>query len=273
MTDLEKLTYQYQGFKEQPNLWLENSFFDYPQIDIPFSKTLDLSAIDTTKHHRLGKLVEVFYQKNLEALPNYTPLANNLQLQINKHQTIGELDFICNTPNGIHHIELTCKFYLYKTDIPHEIDRWIGPNLRDSFVKKLDKLKEKQFPKLYHQVTQKLLNSLAIPIDEIQQSVHFKAQLYIPFNLKNHLFPYINNNCIKGYYISYKEIEDLSPLALYHVPIKQDWLIDPKYNKDWISLTEAKPIILEQIAVQHSPLVWIKRDDIYERIFITFWER
>ncbi|MGY6648454.1 DUF1853 family protein [Wenyingzhuangia sp. IMCC45574] len=271
MTSNEKITYQYQGFKNQPNLWLDNSFFDYPQIDIPFCETLDLSDIDSTKHHRLGKLVEIFYQKNIESLPNYTPLANNLQIQIDKHQTIGELDFICNTPTGIQHIELTCKFYLYKTDIPYEIDRWVGPNLRDSFVKKLTKLKEKQFPKLYHTATQKLLADLNIPFDNIQQSVHFKAQLYVPLSLMNHPFPHINNDCIKGYYISHKEIDYLFPLALYHVPKKQDWLIDPKHNDEWMTFVDAKPLILEQIAVKHSPLVWIKRDGKFERFFVTFW--
>ncbi|WP_010134851.1 DUF1853 family protein [Ochrovirga pacifica] len=271
MANLEQLTYQYLGFKDQPNLWLDNSFFDYPQINLPFSDTINLSDIDTTKHYRLGKLVEIFYQKNLEKLTNYTPLANNIQLQINKHQTIGELDFICSTPSGIQHIELTYKFYLYKTDIPYEIDRWVGPNLRDSLVKKLTKLKEKQFPQLYHKATQKLLTSIGIPVNEIQQSVHFKAQLYIPLSLVNHTFPNINKNCIKGYYISYKEIDYLFPMALYHVPKKQDWLIDPKYNNKWMTYVEVKPIILEQIAVKHSPLIWIKRNDKFERFFVTFW--
>ena len=87
----------------------------------------------------------------------------------------------------------------------------------------------------------------------------------------NHTFPDINNNCIKGYYISYKEIDYLFPFALYHVPVKQDWLIDPKHNTNWLSFVDVKPIIMEQIAVNHSPLIWIKRGEIYERFFITFW--
>ena len=271
MTNLEKLNNQYQGFKNQPNLWIVNTFFEYPQIDIPFLDYLDLSTIDTSKHRRLGKLVEIFYQKNLEAHPNYKPLVNNLQIQINKHQTIGELDFICDTPNGIHHIELTYKFYLYKTDIHFELDRWIGPNLKDSLVKKLSKLKDKQLPQLHHPICKKILIEKGISINEIKQSVQFKAQLYIPLSLMNHTFPHINNNCIKGYYISYKEIDFLFPLALYHVPKKQDWLIAPEHNNDWISFVEAKPTILTQIAIKHSPLVWIKRGHKCERFFITFW--
>ncbi len=271
MTNLERLTYQYEGFKNQPNLWTDNSFFKYPQIELPFLDSIDETSIDTSKHYRLGKLVEVFYQKNLEKIPNYTSLINNLQIQIDKHQTIGELDFICKTPNGIHHIELTYKFYLYKTDLPYELDRWVGPNLKDSWIKKLEKLKNKQFQLLHHRVCKKILQEKGLQTDNIKQSVHFKAQLYIPLSLANHTFLYINNDCIKGYYISYKEIDFLFPMALYYVPLKKDWLIDPKHNRVWVSFTEAKPIILEQIAIKHSPLIWIKRGDVFERFFITFW--
>ncbi len=271
MTSLEKLYYQYLGFINQPNLWSDLDFYEYPQINIPFTKDIDLSSVNTSKHHRLGKLVEVFYQKNLEIQKGYHPLVTNQQIQVDKHQTLGELDFICETPNGIKHIELTYKFYLYKTDIPYELDRWVGPNLRDSLVKKLNKLKDKQFLMLQHPVCKQLLASKNIDVTAIQQNVHFKAQLYIPLSLMNHSFKNINNDCINGYYISYKELDFLFPMALYHVPVKQDWLIHPKHNNHWISFVEAKPIILKQIAIQHSPLVWIKRNHIYERFFITFW--
>ncbi|MGY5354336.1 DUF1853 family protein [Wenyingzhuangia sp. IMCC45467] len=271
MTLLDKLKHQYQGFKNQPNLWKESTFFNYPQIEVPFVENIDFATIDTSKHQRLGKLVEVFYQKNLESLKDYEPIKNNVQIQIDKHQTLGELDFVCNTPNGIHHIELTYKFYLYKTNIPYEIDRWVGPNLKDSLIKKLEKLQDKQFPMLHHPIARELFKNKGLNVNDIKQSVHFKAQLYIPLSLMNHTFPHINNNCIKGYYISYKEIDYLFPLALYHVPVKQDWLIAPEHNMDWIPFVEAKPIILEQISVNHSPLVWIKRGNIYERFFITFW--
>ncbi|ANW96455.1 hypothetical protein AXE80_09255 [Wenyingzhuangia fucanilytica] len=271
MVTLEKLKHRYEGLRLQPNLWISDTFFYYPQIEVPFLENIDFSTIDTSKHQRLGKLVEVFYQKNLEILKDYQSIENNIQIQIDKHQTLGELDFVCNTPNGIHHIELTYKFYLYKTDIPYEIERWVGPNLKDSLVKKLQKLKEKQFPMLHHPIAKELFKNKGLEVDKIKQSVHFKAQLYIPLSLMNHTFPHINNDCIKGYYISYKEIDFLFPMALYHVPIKQDWLIAPKHNNNWQSFTELKPIILEQIAVQHSPLVWMKRGEIYERFFITFW--
>ncbi|MGY5352771.1 DUF1853 family protein [Wenyingzhuangia sp. IMCC45533] len=271
MTSVQRLFYQYLGFIHQPNLWNDSNFYQYPQIEIPFTEDIDLNDIDTSKHHRLGKLVEVFYHKNLEKQKDYIPLVSNQQIQADKRQTLGEIDFVCDTPNGIKHIELTYKFYLYKTDITYELDRWVGPNLRDSLVKKLNKLKDKQFPMLHHPICKQLLADKNIDVDKITQYVHFKAQLYVPLSLMNHEFKNINNDCIKGYYISYKEIDFLFPMALYHIPAKQDWLIDPKYNDDWITFTEAKPIILEQIAIKHSPLIWIKRETTYKRFFVTFW--
>jgi len=271
MSPIERLEYQYKGVREQPNLWKDASFFDYPQIELSFSTNIDLQSIDTSKHYRLGKLVEVFYQKNIESQDNCILLASNIQIQIDKHQTIGELDYIVNTTTGIKHIELTYKFYLYKTDEIYEIDRWVGPNLKDSLVKKLNKLKEKQFPLLNHPVSRETLINKKFDLKDIQQNVHFKAQLYVPLSLKNYTFPHINNDCIVGHYISYKEIDFLFPLALYHLPEKQDWLIHPKHHKDWISFIDVKPQILEQIDLKHSPLLWIKRAEVYERFFITFW--
>lgn len=271
MTPIERLKHQYEGVREQSNLWSGTLFFDYPQIELPFSTEIGLQTIDTSKHYRLGKLVELFYQKNIETLEDYTLLACNTQIQIDKHQTIGELDYIVETPKGIKHIELTYKFYLYKTDEVYELDRWVGPNLKDSLVKKLNKLKEKQFPLLKHSISQKTLLKNGIETSNIEQNVHFKAQLYIPLSLKNHIFSHINNDCIAGYYINIKEIDFLFPLALYHLPEKQDWLMHPKHHNEWITFIDVKPQILEQIALEHSPLLWIKKGSEYERFFITFW--
>ncbi|MDO6737257.1 DUF1853 family protein [Wenyingzhuangia sp. 2_MG-2023] len=272
MSSLKRLTFQYKGLCNTPNLWKEATFYEYPHIEIPFTENVDLTTIDTEKHHRLGKLVEVFYQINLETQADFRSLTHNVQIQIDKHQTIGEIDFIVETPEKeIHHIELAYKFYLYKTDIPYEIDKWVGPNLKDSLTQKLQKLTEKQFPMLHHSKTQEILQEKGIDTRNIQQSIHLKGQLYVPFNLKNHTFPHVNNDCIQGFYISYTEIDSLFALATYHIPVKQDWLIDPKHHTEWISFTDAKPIILEQIKVNHSPLVWMKRGEIYKRFFITFW--
>ncbi|MDB4297788.1 DUF1853 family protein [Flavobacteriaceae bacterium] len=268
---LDKLLLQYKGFINTPNLWEQADFYKYPQIEIDYLETPNLLEIDTTKHHRLGKLVECFFQKNIEQNTLYSPICNNIQIQTEKKITLGELDFICNTPDGQKHIELTYKFYLYKTDIKGELNRWVGPNLRDSLVKKLDKLRDKQFPMLANKYTQPILDQHNLSINSIEQVMHFKANLFVPLSLAKHTFQHINNACVKGYYISHKEIDFLFPFALYQIPNKQDWLIDPADNTDWMIFIDVKPLILEQIKVQHSPLIWIKRDGVFERFFITFW--
>ncbi|MEN8804789.1 MAG: DUF1853 family protein [Wenyingzhuangia sp.] len=272
MIELSKLKKQYQGLKNTPILWNDVDFYEYRPIEIPFHENIDWASIDTSKHHRLGKLVEIFYQKNLEKQEAYCSLAHNIQIQVDKHQTIGELDFIIQKKNNeIHHIELAYKFYLYKPDEPNEINRWIGPNLKDSLAQKLLKLKSKQFPLLKNNSTKKILSKKGINPHNIKQSVHFLAQLYVPLHLRNQTFANINHECIKGYYISHQELDILPNSDLYHLPIKVDWLIDPKNNDTWCSFEEIKKEIIEQINFKHSPLLWVKRNKTYERLFITFW--
>lgn len=271
MTLQEQLHLQYLGFKNQPNLWTADDFFEYLQTEITLPNILDFSNYQNTKHHRLGKLCEYFLETALYQIPNYEVLVNNLQIQPDPQHTLGELDFIINTPEGITHVELAYKFYLYNPYIKNELERWIGPNLKDAFVKKLEKLKNKQLPILQHSVCKSILKEKQIDVQNITQKLIFKAQLYIPLSLQKHTFSYINNDCIAGYYISYKEIDFLFPLALYHVPIKQNWLINPRNNNDWKTFVEVKPLITEQIEQEHSPLIWIKRGEIFERFFITFW--
>jgi len=70
-----------------------------------------------------------------------------------------------NTPNLWEnnkpiHLEIIYKFYLYDPSIGlTQLDHWIGPNRRDSLVKKLTKLKQKQLPLLYHPLITQLLIS------------------------------------------------------------------------------------------------------------------
>ena len=263
--------HQYLGFKNAPLAWESNSFFSYSQADIEYLPALDFNNTSFNENLRLGKHVEQFCAENFKQHPNFELLLENQQVQSDKNQTLGELDYIVKNGDNVYHIELTSKFYLYKTDIPTEIHRWVGPNLRDSFIQKLEKLENKQFPLLYSNEAKQLLKNHNIDSNDVQQQVHFKAHLFIPLSLQKHTFPIINNDCIKGYYISYKEIDFLFPMALYHIPKKQDWFVNPKYNTHWESFVEVKPLILDQISRQHSPLVWIKRGDIYEQFFVTFW--
>ena len=271
MNSTEKLQAQYLGFINTPCLDINNSNFHYPQIEIDYLKPIDLSKIDPSQHKRLGKLVEVFFLKNLDQNPQYTNILNNIQIQPDKHHTLGEIDFICQTPEGIRHIELAYKFYLYQPNIKNKTERWVGPNLRDALHLKLNKLQTKQFPRLHHSAFKKELDTHHLCSSEIKQSSHIKTQLYLPLKLKHDKRKPIDLKFISGYYLSYKNIEYLNSFTQFAIPPKEDWLIQPVHNTQWLNFSEIKPHILEQISKKHSPLLWAQNKFTVEKYFITFW--
>ena len=94
---------------------------------------------------KLGHLYEDALASLLVSSPGVELVEKNLQLQQNKHSTVGELDFLIRMPDGLLvHLELATKFYLaVKTG-----DGFVypGPDSRDNYDRKLDRL-------LSHQLT------------------------------------------------------------------------------------------------------------------------
>jgi hypothetical protein len=153
------------------------------------------------------------------------------------------------------------------------LERWIGPNRKDTLLQKTDKLKQKQLPLLYKPETEPYLSVLNLQCDKLQQEVCFKANLFIPKNLKNKEFEHINNQCISGFWIHSEEfIETDYGRFQFLVPKKQDWSIEPKYGVNWISYSEIKESIRELFLQKKSPLIWIrKNNEQFERLFVVWW--
>ena len=203
MLHQKDLQLQYEGFLETPFLWLHHEIKNVPQFRL---KTLNISTFDVIIHNnpRLGKLVERFVSHQLQQDNSITILAENIQIQDNK-RTLGELDCLLLQGSNPIHLEIIYKFYLYDASVSDiEINRWIGPNRRDSFNQKLDKLIDKQLPLLQHTKTKPLLDSLGLVSEEIKQEVYFKAQLFIPLEDYGKTFDLINNDCIQGFYTIFK---------------------------------------------------------------------
>src|SRR5690606_42125240 len=77
-----------------------------------------------------------------------------------------------------------------------EIDRWVGPNRNDTFIKKLTKLKKKQLPLLYNPHTKSILEGLNLKAEQLTQRVLFKAQLYVPYKSSTIKFEPLNEACV-----------------------------------------------------------------------------
>jgi len=270
MLHQKSLQLQYEGFLKTPVLWFEKEIKELEQFKIINKQTTTFTTtID--KNPRLGKLVERFVSHQLKELANITILTENRQIQDDK-TTIGELDCLLLNNNSAIHLEIVYKFYLYDGTVGcNPIDHWIGPNRRDSFSKKIDKLKNKQLPLLYHPKTKDLLQKYNLEKTNIKQQVYFKAQLFVPHHMLGNQFRLINNECIKGFYIPYKDINMFNDCKFY-IPRKHDWLVIPHPNVDWLGFNTFQIKIFNFISEKSVPLCWLKKNngELF-KLFVVWW--
>ena len=266
---MKNIELQYLGFLNTPNLWLDTSDIGIQQFEL----TRTVSGVTDLGEHklRLGNLVERFVSQQLKKDKSISILAENLQIRDGKI-TIGEIDCLVQRNEHPIHLEIVYKFYLYDETIgSSEIDHWIGPNRKDSLTQKLAKLKEKQLPLLYHNCTKTVLEKLNLQVEEIQQRVCFKAQLFVPLQKQNPTFKSINNSSIKGFYVKQNEIQQFADCQFY-IPKKLDWLIDIPKHQLWqvydVFLEELTPLLNQKKA----PLCWIKKaNDETIKCFVVWW--
>jgi hypothetical protein len=261
---------QYEGFLNTPLLWNETEIFNLSQFEI---YTLNSTPFNSTKKPeiRLGKRVEQFAVFTFQQQKNVEILAENAHIQDEK-TTIGELDCILKVEEHPIHIEIVYKFYLYDETVgTTEIEHWIGPNRRDSLFQKLTKLKDKQLPLLYNKKTLPLLGELNISAKNIIQKVYFKAQLFVPLSYLKKDFFIVNNNCIIGFYIHFKELENLNNCKFF-IPKKLDWLLEIQTQTNWINFSAFTKKINEFHAVKSAPLCWLKYPNgETQKFFVVWW--
>ncbi|MGB5323298.1 DUF1853 family protein [Lutimonas sp.] len=260
---------QYQGYLDTPLLWNDDALLGLKQLELDKQATSHFYE-SIADQLLLGKRVERFVNAELEQIENIEILLENAQVK-NKKTTIGEIDCILKQDGIPIHLEIIYKFYLYDSSVGDtEIDRWIGPNRKDSLVKKLHKLKSKQLPLLYNTYARTVLNKVNIDPAHTLQRVLFKAQLFTPFQ-ENVAFNLLNKECLSGFYIHFPEIQQLSNCKFY-IPIKVDWLTEVQSNTDWLSYLEFEKIISALIAEKRAPLCWIKfPNGIMQKFFVVWW--
>jgi hypothetical protein len=187
LVPFSKTKAQYQGFIETPSLFLDvGDFVKHPLFLIEEVSPLKEKLPELKKNTMLGKRAELFFKKLIESSKEYKVLADGIQVFKDK-RTVGELDFIIQHRKSLQvfHTELTYKFYAYDPNIATTaIEKWIGPNRKDTLVQKLDKLNTRQFPLLHTKETQQRLKKLGLPLDGIAQRLVFKAQLFVPENYR-----------------------------------------------------------------------------------------
>src|SRR5690606_12766576 len=134
----------FQGFLDTPPLWFKNELFNLQQFEFPQASLLSKETIlagspSLLTNFVLGKRSESFFELALTHSEGFQVIAQNIQIQREKI-TLGEIDFLIEdcTGNRQFHVELVCKFYLYDPSLDRELDRWIGPNRKDSLLQKIE---------------------------------------------------------------------------------------------------------------------------------------
>lgn len=234
---------------------------------------VDLTDVDFPEKLRLGKQIEKIISALISASSNYEIVEENVQV-IDGKITIGELDFIIKHKNSdtIFHLELVYKFYLY--DPKHsviEMEKWIGPNRKDSFIEKYTKLVNKQFPLLFREETKPYLTNLNV--NNLSQQLCFMASLFVPHHLLGQKFGLVNQNSIIGYWLTMNDFKvNGAEDSMFYLPTKHEWGIDPKHNLSWVSFSTILNEILDAHSRQFSPLCWIKKPNgKHEQCFIVWW--
>ena len=270
MNDKEVLQAQFDGFQSTPLLWVNNDVMGLTQFQLENNCPKE-SLTKVTKTPRLGKLVEQFVNHSMSRSSTYNIIIQNTQIQRDKI-TLGELDSIFQCNGKTIHLEIIYKFYLYdSTAGKSEIDQWIGPNKKDSLNQKLTKLVTKQLPRLYLPDTKEILKKHNLNVDEIIQRVNFRAQLFIPYFSEKVVFDTINKDCVSGFYVNYKELEQFSDNEFYF-PEKLDWLAYPTDHDDYTDLTTFKNSIDSYVADKRSPLCWMRtKQNNYQKLFVVWW--
>ncbi|WP_026934991.1 DUF1853 family protein [Christiangramia echinicola] len=269
---------QFLGFLKTPDIFPESKdsefkTFDFPEVNITDSLAASLDDLHHPRNSVLGKRMESFFEIAIDHSSRYELLASNIQIIENK-QTLGELDFLLfdNEEAKPLHVELVYKLYVYDPEFPSELERWIGPNRKDSFSEKLEKLRTKQFPLLFKNETSSYLDKLGVDPQNIEQQLCFKAQLFTPLDLILKDANILNPEAYTGNWYSLKEFLNKDwKNNLFYSPKKKNWNCEPGKNKNWISHSTLLLEIEDLFQNNKAPLVWMKTEKSYHRFFIVWW--
>ena len=178
-----------------------------------------------------------------------------------------------NNSQRLLHIELTYKFYIIDTHISEPIHQLIGPNRRDMFFTKMEKIKQRQFQLLHTEEGSRALDEKGIHHEEIEHQCCFKAQLFHPYEeSKVHIRP-LNSGCIQGFWLKFDAFNSRNFQGFdFYITFKHEWVESPHLDVSWKSHYE---ILLElnlRMIRENAPMVWMRKSEReLEKFFVVWW--
>ncbi len=261
------------GFINSPPLWTNEQFgiqqFEFPHIGLTSFKP---KAIPTKI--RLGHQMEYVFKQLIEHDSAYEIVLHNLPIKQGK-QTIGEVDFILRDRQSakLVHIELTYKFYIINTKITEPIHQLMGPNRRDMFFTKMEKIKNEQFALLHSPAGVAALADKGIDHLDLEHETCYKAQLFEPYKSGAINIRPLNLDCICGYWL---RLEDLNSEEFkkhqFYIPYKSQWVVEPYEKVPWRSHFEIMMDINLRLLKENAPMVWVRKSVAeFEKFFVIWW--
>lgn len=261
------------GFLNTSPLWENNQFgiqqFEFPEIDW---STFQPKIIP--ERIRLGHQMEYVFKQLVEHSGAYEMLLHNLPIK-DGNRTIGEIDFVLRDAQTAEliHIELTYKFYIINPEISEPIHQLMGPNRRDMFFTKMEKIKNNQFQLLHSEEGSKALYNNNIDHDKISHQACYKAQLFEPYgSIPVNIRP-LNTECFTGYWLRFEDFKtaDFKSYEFY-IPYKSQWVIAPHENVQWSTHFETLMDINLRMLEENAPMVWMKKSETeFEKFFVVWW--
>lgn len=263
------------GFLNTPPLWVNEQFgiqqFDFPEVDLNSFKPEPIP-----KKIRLGHQMEYVFKQLIIHSEKYEILLHNLPVRKGK-QTIGEIDFILKDLQSeeLIHVELTYKFYIINPEISEPIHRLMGPNRRDMFFTKMEKIKNEQFQLLHSEEGINTLLINEITHKKITHQTCYKGQLFVPLgeNSNANIRP-LNQNCICGYWLRFDDFNTPEFKSYkFYIPFKSEWVVEPHDQVQWQNHFETLMEINLRMLKENAPMVWIKKsENEVEKFFVVWWE-
>lgn len=261
------------GFLNTPAIWEKEQFgiqqFEFPNIDLTH-----FSPKPIPQNIRLGHQMEYVFKQLIEYSETYEVVLHNLPIRQNKI-TLGEIDFILRdvANNKLIHVELTYKFYIINTETSEPKYQFAGPNKRDMFYVKMEKIKNNQIPLVHSKEGVKALKDNNLDHIQMKQQCCFKAQLFKPYGSTSIEIQPLNKSCIVGYWLRFDDFKtpEFTDYQFY-IPSKSEWVIEPHNQVSWKSHLEIMADINLRLLKESAPMVWMQKSATeFEKFFVVWW--
>lgn len=231
--------------------WAINSpslIVDGPMVDPVDPRQVDaqhLAAyLDDFSGHRVGRYFERLVLYWLQHLRGVEIVAQSLQIRDGK-RTIGEIDLLFRDEQGrLTHWEIAVKFYLHVLHAHALGSHYIGPNVRDTFERKMERLFVDQLPR----------SERDFPDVEVRQAFVKGRMFYPPHEAVLDTTPkYLSPGHLRCEWIRAAEVaalHDGGDMA-YRILKKPDWLSEqtaPRHDSDLLSGEELAEHLKEHFA-------------------------